>query len=136
MERPARGALIRRLRTTKPTPLSTGTVLIVDDYPINRRLTQLLLEKNGFEVRQAGSAAECLAELARELPDMILMDIGLPDIDGLVLTRKIRSDPRMARVIIVAYTGYAMVGDRGLCEVQPQRFRGDALRCGRVGEQV
>jgi CheY-like chemotaxis protein len=92
--------------------LSTGTVLVVDDYPINRRLTQLLLEKNGFEVRQAGTAAECLAELARELPDMILMDIGLPDMDGLVLTRKIRSDPRMARVIIVAYTGYAMVGDQ------------------------
>jgi two-component system, cell cycle response regulator DivK len=89
-----------------------GHILIVDDYPINRRLTQVLLEKHGFKVRLAGNAAACLAELERQLPNMVLMDIGLPDMSGLALTQIIRNDPHTARLTIVAYTGHTMVGDR------------------------
>ena len=61
---------------------------------------------------KAGSGAECLAEMARELPDIVLMDIQLPSEDGLAVTRKIRSDPRLKGVIVVALTAHAMAGDR------------------------
>src|SRR5258708_36302217 len=70
-----------------------GKVLIVEDNPVNLRLAQFLLEKKGFTVRKAGSGADCLSEMARELPDIVLMDIQLPSEDGLAVTRKIRSDP-------------------------------------------
>src|SRR5258708_30114442 len=85
-----------------------GKVLIVEDNPVNLRLAQFLLEKKGFTVRKAGSGAECLAEMARELPDIVLMDIQLPSEDGLAVTRKIRSDPRLADVIVVALTRPAL----------------------------
>jgi CheY-like chemotaxis protein len=86
--------------------------LIVEDNPVNLRLAQFLLEKRGFTVRKAGSGTECLAEMAQELPDIVLMDIQLPGEDGLAVTRKIRSDPRLAHVIVVALTAHAMAGDR------------------------
>ena len=92
--------------------MSAGKVLIVEDNPVNLRLAQFLLEKRGFTVRKAGSGPECLAEMTQELPDIVLMDIQLPGEDGLAVTRKIRSDPRMARVVIVALTAHAMAGDR------------------------
>src|SRR5258708_38857784 len=90
-----------------------GKVLIVEDNPVNLRLAQFLLEKKGFTIRKAGSAAECLAEMARELPDIVLMDIQLPSEDGLAVTRKIRSDPRLAGATLVALTAPATAGDRG-----------------------
>jgi len=92
--------------------VTAGKVLIVEDNPVNLRLAQFLLEKKGFTVRKAGSSAECLAEMTRELPDIVLMDIQLPGEDGLAVTRKIRSDARMAGVIVVALTAHAMAGDR------------------------
>src|ERR1700737_1020146 len=89
-----------------------GKVLIVEDNPVNLRLAQFLLEKKGFIVRKAGSGAECLAEMARELPDIVLMDIQLPSEDGLAVTRKIRSDPRLAGGIVGALAAHGMAGDR------------------------
>ena len=92
--------------------MTAGRVLIVEDNPVNLRLAQFLLEKRGFSVRKAGNGAECLAEMARELPDVVLMDIQLPGEDGLAVTRKIRSDARLAGVVVVALTAHAMAGDR------------------------
>ena len=92
--------------------MTAGKVLIVEDNPVNLRLAQFLLEKRGFSVRQAGNGEECLSELAKELPDIVLMDIQLPGEDGLALTRRIRQDPRMAGLVIVALTAHAMAGDR------------------------
>ena len=92
--------------------MTAGKVLIVEDNPVNLRLAQFLLEKKGFSVRKATSGAECLAEMNRELPDIVLMDIQLPGEDGLAVTRKIRSDARMAGVVVVALTAHAMAGDR------------------------
>ena len=92
--------------------MTAGKVLIVEDNPVNLRLAQFLLEKRGFTVRQAGNGEECLKELARELPDIVLMDIQLPGEDGLAVTRKIRQDPRMGGLVIVALTAHAMAGDR------------------------
>lgn len=92
--------------------MTAGKVLIVEDNPVSLRLAQFLLERRGFDVRKAASGAECMAELAREMPDIILMDIQLPGEDGLAVTRKIRADARTASVIIVALTAHAMAGDR------------------------
>lgn len=92
--------------------MTAGKVLIVEDNPVNLRLAQFLLEKKGFSVRKATSGPECLAEMTRELPDIVLMDIQLPGEDGLAVTRKIRSDARMAGVVVVALTAHAMAGDR------------------------
>ncbi len=92
--------------------MSAAKVLIVEDNPVNLRLAQFLLEKRGFIVRKAGSGAECLAEMTSNPPDIVLMDIQLPGEDGLAITRKIRSDQRMADVVIVALTAHAMSGDR------------------------
>ncbi len=92
--------------------MSAGKVLIVEDNPANLRLAQFLLERHGFAVRKAASAVECLAEMAQELPDIVLMDIQLPGEDGLAVTRKIRQDPRTVQVIIVALTAHVLPGER------------------------
>lgn len=86
-------------------------ILIVDDNPTNTKLVSFLLASKGYSVRTAGSAAEALAVLEEDLPRLILMDIQLPGVDGLTLTRQLRSSPRTAGIMIVAVTAYAMKGD-------------------------
>lgn len=86
-------------------------VLIVDDHPVNMKLVRVLLESEGHEVRTARCAAEALEALQSFRPQLILMDIQLPDIDGIELTRRLRSDPQTAPIPIIAVTAYAMKGD-------------------------
>lgn len=84
------------------------SILIVDDNPDNIALTQILLEYDGFEV-QAAEDAETAVELLRtQRPAMILMDIQLPGMDGLELTRRLRRQEELDDVIIVALSAYAM----------------------------
>jgi two-component system cell cycle response regulator len=87
-------------------------VLIVEDNPVNLRLAQFVLERKGFTVTEAASASECMAQLEKAVPDLILMDIQLPGEDGLSVTRKIRANPKLKRIVIVALTAHAMTGDR------------------------
>lgn len=86
-------------------------ILIVDDNPVNLKLVRVLLESEGRRVRTARDAAEALAAMAAERPRLVLMDIQLPDLDGLALTRRIKADPATADIPIVALTAYAMKGD-------------------------
>lgn len=86
-------------------------ILIVDDNPTNLRLAASVLELEGMQVDQAVDASEALARLAHELPDLILMDIALPGMDGLTLTRQLKADPRTRGVPVVALTAFAMKGD-------------------------
>ncbi len=86
-------------------------ILVVDDNPVNSRLTTMLLEAEGYEVRTAPDAEIALDTLPRFQPRIILMDIQLPGMDGLELTRRIKADPRYAGVAVVALTAYAMKGD-------------------------
>lgn len=87
-------------------------ILIVDDNALNRKLAGDLLEIEGHEVWYCEDAEQALQRLAGpELPDLVLMDISLPGMDGLTLTRRLRSEPRMANMPIVAVTAYAMKGD-------------------------
>jgi CheY-like chemotaxis protein len=91
--------------------MSQESILIVDDNVDNLELTKVLLECEGFEVRLAEDAAQALDRLAAYRPDLILMDVQMPGMDGLELTRKLRRDPRLRDVIIVALTAYAMKSD-------------------------
>lgn len=86
-------------------------VLVVDDNPLNVELVQFVLSAADFEVWVAGDAEEALALLPRARPALILMDIQLPGLDGLSLTRRLKSDPATRHIVIVAFTAYAMKGD-------------------------
>jgi two-component system cell cycle response regulator DivK len=87
------------------------SVLIVDDNPMNMKLVRVLLAGEGYDVRTAGDALEALAVLKQWRPGLILMDIQLPGIDGLELTRQLKSDPITEPIMIIGLTAYAMKGD-------------------------
>jgi two-component system cell cycle response regulator DivK len=89
-------------------------VLIVDDNEKNLKLARDVLRLGGFETLEASSGGDSIAIAAEMLPDVILMDIRLPDMDGTEAARAIRSDPRTAVIPIVALTSLAMKGDREL----------------------
>ena len=86
-------------------------ILIVDDNPANLKLARVLLASEGYEVRTASDAEEALSVLREFHPRLILMDIQLPGMDGLALTRLLKADPGLSGVVIVALTAYAMKGD-------------------------
>jgi CheY-like chemotaxis protein len=86
-------------------------VLIVDDNPMNMKLVRVLLTGEGYEVRTAADALEALDILKEWRPLLILMDIQLPGIDGLELTRRLKADSATDQIIIIGLTAYAMKGD-------------------------
>jgi CheY-like chemotaxis protein len=87
-------------------------VLIVDDNATNLKLVTYLVAAQGYEVATAVDAESALAQIRAHPPDLILMDLQLPGIDGLALTRQIKSDPTMQRIAVIAVTAYAMKGDQ------------------------
>ena len=87
-------------------------VLIVDDNPVNLKLVTYVVEAAGFEVSTAVDADRALAAIAAARPDVILMDLQLPGIDGLELTRRIKADAATRDITVIAVTAYAMKGDR------------------------
>ena len=89
-----------------------GTILYVEDNPDNRLLVRRILASEGFIVNEAESAAKALEILKNLQPDLILMDINMPEMDGYVLTANIRSLPNMRVVPIVAVTANVLKGDR------------------------
>ncbi len=87
------------------------TILIVDDNPVNLKLIRILLAGEGYDVHTATDAEDALRVLQDLRPQMILMDIQLPGIDGLELTRRIKADPMTRDITILGLTAYAMKGD-------------------------
>jgi len=91
--------------------MKNKTVLIIEDNELNLKLVRSMLQLGHFQVLEAGDA-ESGIQLAREhLPDLILMDIQLPGMDGLHATQIIRNDPVLVDIPVVALTSYAMQGD-------------------------
>lgn len=86
-------------------------ILVVDDNPQNLKLTRVLLTVNGYTVLTATDAEEALRLLESATPRLILMDLQLPGMDGLQLTRQLKADPLRRQIVIVALTAYAMKGD-------------------------
>jgi CheY-like chemotaxis protein len=87
------------------------TVLVVDDNPTNLKLVSDVLAFDGYQILRAGDAEEAQNLIKTSPPDLILMDIALPGMDGLTLTRKLKADARTRDIIVVALTAFAMKGD-------------------------
>lgn len=87
------------------------SILIVDDNPANLKLARVLLVTEGYRVRTAEDAEEAQRVLKEFHPEIILMDIQLPGMDGLELTRRLKADPATRDILILAMTAYAMKGD-------------------------
>jgi CheY-like chemotaxis protein len=87
-------------------------ILIVDDNATNLKLVAYLMKANGYAVDTALDAESAIEAIQGNHPDVILMDIQLPGIDGLELTRRLKSDPATQGIVIVAVTAYAMKGDQ------------------------
>ena len=87
-------------------------ILIAEDNAVNRELLRELLEIRGYVVEEACDGEEALCMIERAQPDLLLLDIGMPLLDGFGVVCKIRENPRLASLPVVAVTAYAMQGDR------------------------
>ena len=93
------------------TPLPVPTILVVDDNPTNLKLASDVLEFAGYRVLKAVDAEEAQVVLCHFQPNLIFMDLALPGMDGLTLTRKLKAAPSTQHIRIVALTAFAMKGD-------------------------
>jgi CheY-like chemotaxis protein len=87
------------------------SILIVDDNAQNLKLARVVLANEGFDVQTASNAEDALQLLRTLTPRLILMDIQLPGMDGLELTRRLKADPATRAIRVIALTAYAMKGD-------------------------
>ena len=91
--------------------MANETILVVDDAPVSLKLTDILLRKEGYKVHATTDAEQALALLTSLHPDMMLVDIQLPGMNGLELTKKVKQDSRTRDIVVVALTACAMKGD-------------------------
>ena len=94
-----------------------ATILVIEDNPANLKLASLLLRNAGHVVLSATDAESGLALVRVELPDLVLMDIQLPGMDGLAATRELKNDPATAAIPVVALTALAMKDDKEKSEL-------------------
>jgi two-component system cell cycle response regulator DivK len=92
--------------------MAGAKILYVEDNPDNRLLIRRVLQAEGYQILEAETASRALEMLHTQQPDLILMDINLPEMDGYTLTNQIKSLPGLDRVPIVALTANVMKGDR------------------------
>ena len=92
--------------------MERARILYVEDNPGNRLLVKRVLEAEGYVVLEADSGPSAMKLLERETPDLILMDVNMPEIDGYTLTAQLRQRDALRRIPIVALTAYALKGDR------------------------
>lgn len=92
--------------------MSGASVLVIEDNPDNRELMSYLLTRFGYEARLAQSGADGIEAALSEPPDVVLLDLHMPEMDGYETARRIRQHDRLAGIPIVAVTAVAMVGDR------------------------
>jgi two-component system cell cycle response regulator DivK len=93
----------------------SSRILLVEDNEAIRHAFSILLEDQGYRVSQAGTGNEALESARREHPDLILMDVGLPDVNGLEVTSRLKADPATRDIVIVALTGHALDSDNDKC---------------------
>jgi two-component system cell cycle response regulator DivK len=87
-------------------------ILLVEDNPQNRRLAQFLLRSQGYTVDEAITGPEAIELARRHLPQLILMDLRLPGLDGYEVTKTLKADERTRQIPVIALTAFAMEGDR------------------------
>jgi two-component system cell cycle response regulator DivK len=109
-------------------------ILVVEDDPDNRRIVAKVLSVEGYDVIEATDGIEALAQARAERPDLILMDLALPNVDGWEATRRLKSDPETRSIPVVALTAVAMRGDEeqaraaGCDDYLPKPARPAAIR--------
>jgi two-component system, cell cycle response regulator DivK len=86
-------------------------ILVVEDQPDNRQIIRDMLAPTDYEITEAENGEEALAAIAKQRPDLILMDIQLPIIDGYTATSRIKADPALRSIPIIAVTSYALSGE-------------------------
>jgi two-component system, cell cycle response regulator DivK len=86
-------------------------ILVVEDQPDNRQIIRDMLADTGYEIAEAENGEEALAAIAKQRPDLILMDIQLPIMDGYAATRRIKTDPALKSIPVIAVTSYALSGE-------------------------
>ena len=86
-------------------------ILVVEDQEDNRRILRDMLTSADYEITEAENGEEALAAAAKQRPDLVLMDIQLPIMDGYEATRRIKADPTLKDVPVIAVTSYALSGD-------------------------
>lgn len=89
----------------------SGTILVIEDHEDNRRIMRDLLTSNGYEVIEAVNGVDGVTAAEDNRPDLILMDIQLPGIDGYEATRRIRANPNLKKTTIIVVTSFALSGD-------------------------
>jgi two-component system cell cycle response regulator DivK len=89
-----------------------ASILIADDYDDNRELLRLMLESAGYRVRETRDGSECIAAARAELPDIVLIDLSMPVLDGWATLRELRADERTRNVASIAVTALAAEQDR------------------------
>src|SRR6202040_736850 len=103
-----------RARDNRSEPMTRNRILIIEENPLNLELATDLLEAGGFVVYSAQTAEEGL-RMAREiLPDLVLMDFGLPGMDGLCATKDLKTNPATRHLTVLGLTAHAMKGDEQL----------------------
>ena len=95
--------------------MTSTKVLIVDDNEMNTALAKMVLQAGHFEVETASNALEAPRRVASFQPELILMDIQMPGMDGLELTRLLKADAQTRNICVVAFTAFAMRGDEAKC---------------------
>jgi two-component system, cell cycle response regulator DivK len=93
-------------------PEPTVTILYVEDNPDNRMLVRRILQASGYCLVEAADAKQAMDYLDVHTPDLILMDVNMPDVDGYTLTAQLKVMPKFSDVPIIAMTAYALKGDR------------------------
>jgi len=91
--------------------MTAPRVMIVDDNAMNVAIARVVLEADGFIVETAADAIEAQERVRSFGPDLILMDVQMPGMDGLALTRLLKADPAARHIVVVAFTAFAMQGD-------------------------
>jgi two-component system, cell cycle response regulator DivK len=92
--------------------MAKANILVIEDNVDNLELVRFLLEQSDYEVHGAADGLEGLRYAQELQPDMILLDMSLPEIDGWTLARQLKADPKTAEIIVVALTAHALPGDR------------------------
>jgi two-component system cell cycle response regulator DivK len=86
-------------------------ILVVEDQPDNRQIIRDMLADTGYEIAEAENGEEALAAITKQRPDLILLDIQLPIMDGYAATRRIKTDPALKSIPVIAVTSYALSGE-------------------------
>ena len=94
----------------------TKRILVVEDQPDSRQIIRDMLAATDYEITEAEDGEQALAAIAKQRPDLILMDIQLPIMDGYAATRLIKADPALRSIPIIAVTSYALTGEENIAK--------------------